>query len=141
VSSGTRTILSATLAGLLAGCRAAAPPDETNGMTAEERAYLGEIEISEATVSAAQNFLGDMVISLDANITNRGSRPVRQVELELTFVDPWGQVVLEEKGWPVSRRAPALAAGETRSFQLAFENMPVEWNQAPPRVAVRRVEF
>jgi hypothetical protein len=63
------------------------------------------------------------------------------VELELTFRDPWGQVVLKEKGWPVSRRTTALAAGETRSFQLAFENMPVEWNQAPPRVAVRRVEF
>lgn len=110
-------------------------------MREEERAYLSQIEITDAKVSAVENFLGDMVIYLDANITNRGSRPVRQVELEVSFLDPWGQVVLLEKGWPVSRRAPPLAAGETHPFQLAFENMPVEWNQAPPKIVARRVEF
>jgi hypothetical protein len=110
-------------------------------LTEEQRAYLSQIEISDPEMSAAENFLGDTVIYLDARIANRGDRAVRAVELEMTFVDPWGQVVLKETGWPVHRRVPPLAPGETRPFQVAFERMPFEWNQAPPKIAVRRVEF
>lgn len=125
----------------LSACKATPPSAERVELTEEQRAYLNQIEVSDPKMSAAQNFLGDTVIYLDAQITNRGDRAVRVVEIEMTFVDPWGQVVLKETGWPVQRRLPPLAPGETRPFQLAFERVPFEWNQAPPKIAVRRVDF
>jgi hypothetical protein len=66
---------------------------------------------------------------------------VKQIELELVFVDTLYQVVLRETARPVTLRTPPLKPGETRAFQVPFEHMPFEWNQAPPRITPVSVEF
>jgi hypothetical protein len=103
-------------------------------LTAEEKAYLQHIEITEAKVSAATNFLGDMVTYMDAKVTNTGARPVRQVDLRLEFSDMLNQVVLRETAHPITARMPPLKPGETRAIRVTFEKMPAEWNQAPPTI-------
>lgn len=107
----------------------------------EQRAYLQQIVVSGPRMSAADNFLGHTVTYLDAQITNKGTRVVSQVQLEMEFVDMLGQVVLRETNWPVNLRTPALKPGETRAFQVSFEHMPLEWNQAPPSIRVKLVIF
>ena len=107
----------------------------------EQKAYLPQIVVSDARMSAAENFLGHTVTYLDAKVTNKGAKPVRQLELELTFVDTLGQVVLRETARPVTSRMLPLKPGETRAIQVSFEHMPIDWNQAPPTIRVRSVEF
>ncbi len=92
-------------------------------------------------MSAAENFLGDTITFFDAKITNQGSKTVREVELRLEFVDTLGQVVLRETAHPVRSRTLPLGPGKTRSFQVSFDHMPADWNQAPPRVTVTHVSF
>ena len=103
-------------------------------LTAEERAYLQHIVISDARVSAATNFLGDMVTYVDAKMTNTGMKPVRELDVRLEFSDMLNQVVLRETTHPLTPRMPPLAPGETRAFRTTFERMPAEWNQAPPSI-------
>lgn len=107
----------------------------------EEENYLRALALSDARMSAAQNFLGDQVVSLDARVTNRGSRPVSRLEIQLEFHDGLKQVVLREKAHPVNPRTRPLKPGESRPFRVTFEHMPVEWDRLPPTMAATRVEF
>jgi len=119
--------------------RPEAPPAPV--LDAEQRAYLSQILISDARMSAAENFLGHTMIYLDGQVTNRGNRIVRQVEIQMEFVDTLNQVVLRESASPLNPRMAALKPGETRAFQVPFEHMPLEWNQAAPTIAVKSVLF
>lgn len=118
-----------------------ARPQPRTALTAEERVYLRHIEITEANVSAATNFLGDMVTYLDAKVTNTGARSVRQLDLRLEFSDMLNQVVLREIAHPITARMPPLKPGETRAFRVTFEKMPAEWNQAPPTITPVGLHF
>lgn len=120
------------------GSPPAAPPPV---LTGDAKAYLPEIEVTEAKMSAARNFLGDTVTYLDARVTNKGTKLVRRLDLELEFVDTLNQVVLRDAAHPISTRMPPLQPGETRAFRVSFEHMPIDWNQAPPAITPRYVGF
>lgn len=92
-------------------------------------------------MSAAQNFLGNMVTYLDAQITNAGAKTVRQVELKLEFLDTLNQVVLREMAHPITPRTPPLKPHESRHLHLTFEHMPADWNQGPPNISSTYVRF
>jgi len=106
-----------------------------------QKAYLPSIEIGGLHMSAANNFLGDTVTYLDGTVTNKGSRAVRDLEVELNFVDTLDQVVLRETAHPLAGRGKPLQPGETYPFRVTFEHMPVDWNQAPPNAKAVYVEF
>jgi hypothetical protein len=117
------------------------PSEGPEALSAEQKAYLQQIVVSDARMSAAENFLGHTVTYLDAQVANKGTKAVRQLELELVFVDMLNQVVLRETARPVTLRGPALQPGQTRAFQVSFEHMPADWNQAPPTITPKLVQF
>ena len=137
-AAGLAIVIAALLLYWLGISRRSEPP---SALAEEQRAYLPQIVVSGPRMSAADNFLGHTVTYLDAQITNKGTRVVSQVQLEMEFVDILGQVVLRETNQPVSPPTPALKTGETRDFQVSFEHMPLEWNQAPPQIRVKSVSF
>jgi len=92
-------------------------------------------------MSAAQNFLGDSVTYLDARVTNKGTKTVRRLDVDLTFVDTLNQVVLRERAHPVTPRTQPLKPGESKAFRISFERMPVDWNQAAPSMVPVYVEY
>jgi hypothetical protein len=110
-------------------------------LTEEQKAYLPQLEFADAHMSAAENFLGDSVTYLDARVTNKGTKTVRRLDVDLTFVDTLNQVVLRERAHPVSPHTQPLRAGEARAFRMSFERMPAEWNQAVPSMVPVYVEF
>jgi len=110
-------------------------------LTEEQKAYFPQLEFSDARMSAAENFLGNSVTYLDARVTNKGTKTVRRVEVDLTFVDMLNQVVLRERAYPVTARTPPLKPGEGKAFRVTFEHMPVDWNQAPPSIVPVYVQF
>ena len=110
-------------------------------LTAEAKAYFPEIVVSDERMSAAENFLGGTVAYLDARVTNKGTRVVRRLDLQLEFFDTLNQVVLREMAYPIAPRTPSLKAGETRSFRVSFDHLPADWNQAAPAVTVKSLSF
>lgn len=107
----------------------------------EQKVYLPLLEFTDARMSAAENFLGDRVTYLEARVTNRGTRVVRRLVVELKFADMLNQVVLREAARPVTERTPPLQPGETRAFRVPLEHMPADWNQAPPAITPTFVQF
>jgi hypothetical protein len=121
--------------------QAASPSARRPPPTAEATAYMPSLEFTDLRMSAAVNFLGDTVTYLDGNVTNKGTRAVRRLEVELNFVDPFRQLVLRETAHPLAGRAKPLQPGETTAFRVTFEHMPADWNQAPPIVKPVYLEF
>ena len=109
--------------------------------TEEQKAYFPQLEVTDVHMSAAENFLGASVTYLDARVTNRGTKTVRRLGFDLTFVDTLNQVVLRERAHPVTQRTPPLKPGESRSFRVTFEHMPADWNQAAPTMTPVYVRF
>ena len=110
-------------------------------VTQEQKEYLAHIQFSGAKMSAATNFLGQRVIYLDAQVSNKGPRAVKQVEAKMDFTDLLGQVIFREQAGIFPPAMLPLKSGETRDFQLFFDNVPSVWNQAPPRITVTSVQF
>lgn len=117
------------------------PEGQRTSLTEEHKAYLPALELTDVRMSAAENFLGTSVTYLDARVTNKGTRLVRHLDLQLEFVDMLHQVVLRETAHPITDRTSPLKPGETRAFQVTFEHMPMDWNQAPPRITPMFVQF
>jgi hypothetical protein len=109
--------------------------------TEEQKAYFRQLEFTDVHMSAAENFLGASLIYLDARVTNKGTKTVRRLDLDLTFVDTLNQVVLRERAYPVTRRRPPLKPGESRAFRVIFEHMPADWNQAAPTMTPVYLQF
>jgi hypothetical protein len=109
--------------------------------TEEEKAYVTQLEVTDVRMSAAENFLGASVTYLDARVTNKGTKTVRRLGFDLTFVDTLNQVVLRERARPVTQRTPPLKPGESRAFRVTFEHMPADWNQAAPSIVPAYVQF
>jgi len=121
--------------------RPSSESSRASNLGAEQKAYFASLEFSELHMSAAENFLGNTVTYLDAQVTNRGTKTVRSLDVELNFVDTLQQVVLRETAHPLTSRLTPLKPGETRAFRVTFEHMPVDWNQAPPAIRPVYVEF
>lgn len=110
-------------------------------MTPAENNYINEIEATNVEMSEASNFLGDTVYYLDGSLVNKGSRTVREVDLAMNFMDPFGEAVLYKTTHPVTPQVAPLKPGETRPLHLAFEKLPDTWNQGPPVITVSYVSF
>jgi hypothetical protein len=107
-------------------------PEVRPSLSAEARSYLAQISITDARMSAAETPLGTTETYLDAHVVNRGSRTVRELDLQLAFEDTMKQVVLQQVSSPVTENTTPLKPGEVRSLHVTFDHMPVEWNQGPP---------
>jgi hypothetical protein len=110
-------------------------------MTAAENAYLSEIEVTDPKMSTASNFLGDKVYYLDGHLVNKGPRTVRELDLSLSFMDPFGEVVLRRTERPITHQTAPLGPGGAQQLHLIFEQLPDEWNQGPPVITPAYASF
>jgi len=137
----------AALLGLLVGAyallRRAAPSGRSSeaAMSPEEQAYLSQIEIDGARMSAAKNYIGDTMIYLDARVSNSGPRTIRELALALEFVNTENQIVFRSTARPIRSDARPLEPHASRPFQVPFENLPEDWNRAAPAIKPVTVRF
>jgi hypothetical protein len=117
------------------------PVELHRAMTPAEKAYLAKLEVTNARMSTATNGIGSNLYYLDAQISNKGTESVRGVDLNLRFMDPFGDVVSRQTVHAVTSATPPLKPGETRPLHFVFERLPDAWNQGPPTIAVSYVSF
>jgi hypothetical protein len=101
-----------------------------------EQAYAQQIQFLEPKVARAANFLNQEVTFVFGTVLNNGPRPIRQIEVTLEFHDVFNQVVLRDKQRLFSPTAVPLAPHDRRDFQLGYETLPVQWNQAYPTIHI-----
>ncbi|MDP2999667.1 MAG: FxLYD domain-containing protein [Bryobacterales bacterium] len=110
-------------------------------ITPEAKAYVRNLRLAEVEMKAAESFMRQAVVEITGKIGNAGERPLKQVDLNCVFYDPYGQLVLRERVSIVKPRSGPLNPGQTRSFRLAFDNIPQSWNQALPQLVIAGIQF
>jgi hypothetical protein len=134
--------LAAGLAGFLYLDRAAKqPPPAPPPLTAEARAYVRYLKLSDVQMKAHESYLKQSVVEITGNIENAGGRKLDLVEITCVFYDAYGQVVLRERVPIVSKRTGGVAPGETKAFRLPFDSIPESWNQMMPQLVIARIDF
>jgi len=110
-------------------------------LTGDARAYVRNLKLSEVDMKAHESYLKQSVVEITGKIGNQGNRVLKLVEINCVFTDAYGQVVLRERVPIVSPKAGNLAPGDTKSFRLAFDNIPESWNQALPQLVIAQIVF
>jgi hypothetical protein len=123
--------------------RWAGPETKAPVLTDDARAYVrsGALALSGVEMQAKENFARQMLVEITGRITNTGDRPVKLIEINCVFHDPYGTVVLRERLPIVGARGGGLKPGETRSFRLPFDSIPENWNQAMPDLVIAQIQF
>ena len=135
-------VLAAGLAGFLYLDRVAKrPPPPPPPLTAEARAYVRSLKLSDVQMNAHESYLKQSVVEITGNIENAGDRKLALVEITCVFYDAYGQVVLRERVAIVSQKIGGVAPGETKAFRLPFDNIPESWNQMLPQLVIARIDF
>ena len=115
--------------------------------------YAANLKLSNAKMSAAENFVGATVTYLDGTVTNAGDKTVTHAMVRVNFKDSLGQLVqgedvplhvLQTSGpYPdaVDLSASPLAPGQSKPFRLTFEHATADWNHEYPELQVTDVSL
>jgi hypothetical protein len=119
------------------------PPPALAPLTGEAREYVRNhnLKLANVEMKAHESYLKQSVVEITGTIQNAGDRKVKSVEIYCVFYDGAGQVVLRQRGHIVSPANGGAATGETKSFRLAFDNIPESWNQATPDLVIAAIDF
>lgn len=127
----------------------------TGRKTAQVNPYVARLQVSNAKVSAAENYVGGTVTYLDFTITNTGEKALTGADVNLTFKSPEGQVVqtvtlplhvlVENQlgGYPDlmdMERAP-IGPGQSKNVRVTIEHVSPDWNQAPPGIELEDLKL
>ena len=110
-------------------------------LTQEATAYLEHLQLSDVDMQAAENYLGHTIVNITGKITNHGPRTLQLVEINCVFRDFSGQVAFRERVAIVGRKTGPVPTGQTRSFELSFDNVPAAWNQTLPDLVISQILF
>ena len=97
--------------------------------SAEAKAYLKYLELSDVSMTATENFMKQRVVEVQGKIANKGARPISSAEVYCLFSGIDGHEVHRERAMLVADGRAALGAGESRPFRLPFDALPDGWNQ------------
>jgi hypothetical protein len=109
-------------------------------LTQEAKDYLPNLNLSEVGIQAAESYINSSLVEILGKITNAGNRGVKLVQVKCIFRNVYGQEIRRELATIVGK-AGVLNHGETKSFRLAFENLPAGWNQAIPDLVIAQIQF
>jgi hypothetical protein len=137
-------VVAAAVVGMLVAwllVRGGPPQQKEPVATAEARAYIHQLKLTEVSMDAHENFAKQMLVEITGKIANAGNRPVKLVELNCVFYDPYGRVVLRQRTPIVGAKMGGLKPGQTKNFRMAFDTLPESWNQAMPQLVIAQIIF
>jgi hypothetical protein len=117
--------------------RPVAPVSDEGAASAEAKAYLHNLQLSDVNMTAAENLMQQQVVEVQGHISNHGTRKLALVEVYCLFYGVDGKELYRERIAIVRGLGPQ----ETRAFRLPFDNLPEGWNQAMPRLAIAKISF
>jgi hypothetical protein len=117
--------------------------------------YVSQLQISNAKVSAAENYVGGTVTYLDADITNTGDKTLVGADMNLVFKNTMNEIVQKETlplhvlvenqmgGYPdlVDMSRSPITPGHTKSVRMTLEHISADWDQAPPQMQLANLKL
>ncbi len=131
----------AAVAGLLVYVQQAGQGSTEVVLTDEARAYLPNLDLSNVNMEANEDALGQTLLEITGEITNLGQRTLTVVEANCVFRNIDRVEIVRQRSAFVHSRTGTLEPGETQSFRMAFDNVPLDWNQILPDLYIAQIQF
>ena len=110
--------------------------------TEKDPARLAEfIELTHLGILTSTNFLGHRVYTVTASLKNVSDKPIRLIEVNLTFLDYNKKTIHEEVRTAYDVRNSPFDAGSEYRMEIPFENPPSNWNYHVPDTQVVTVAY
>jgi hypothetical protein len=101
-----------------------------------DQSYAADVKFENLRMSRFANILHQQVTYVMGDIYNAGNRTIGDLQINMEFRDVEGKVVYQETLRPLEPNPVPIRPGERRSFQLAFDQIPSDWNEANPTIRV-----
>jgi hypothetical protein len=115
--------------------------DSETVLTDVARAYLPSLDLNNVAMEARDDALGQTLLEITGEITNLGESEVVVVEANCVFRDVDGTELERQRSAFVSERTGGLSPGETQTFRMAFDSVPLGWNQVMPDLFIAQIQF
>jgi len=118
-----------------------AKSSEDEPASPEAKAYVSNLALSNVSMRATDNFMKQQVVEIQGNIANKGSRPLKAVDVYCLFYGIDGHEIYRERLPIVQSKGSPLKPNETRPFRLPFDSLPDGWNQTMPKMVIAQIAF
>ena len=125
---------------LMISCQDLSTSQTLPGEVVDEKAYRTQVVLSGLGLAKGENFLGDNIFYVEGIITNNGMQTIKRIDLTFLFKNSVNQIVLQETRKALQYRGKrGLPPNNKANFQVAFENLPEDWNYVIPEVQISRI--
>ena len=121
------------------GPKPAPPPPPV--LTPEAKAYVPNLQFSNVHIQAAESMVNQRLVEILGDISNKGDRNIKLAEVTCIFSDYAGKELQRERVALVGQTTGPLAAGATKPFRLAFDDLAEGWNQSYPTFVIAQIQF
>ena len=109
--------------------------------SAEAKAYVSNLRLSDVNMHATENFMKQQVVEIEGKIANDGPRALKSVDVFCLFFGIDGREIHRERVPIVKPAGSPLKPKEERRFRLPFDTLPDGWNEAMPRMVIANISF
>jgi hypothetical protein len=139
--AGSVVVVALIVAGVYLSRSPAGTPSSEPSASADAKAYLPKLHLSDVSMKATENFMKQQVVEIEGKVSNNGSRSLQSLDIYCLFSGFDGREVYRERVPVLQAKSTPLKPGETRSFRLPFDSLPDTWNQALPRMVIAQITF
>jgi hypothetical protein len=118
-----------------------APPDEppipADITTIKERDKIDQtVQLTHLSILTSTNYLGHRIYTVTATLKNVSDKPIRLMDVKLTFFDYTKKMIREEEHPALDPKHTPVAPGAEYPLAVSFENPPQNWNYHVPDTQV-----
>jgi len=99
------------------------------------------VELSRLGILTSTNYLNQKVYIVRATLKNISAKPVRLIDVRMTWVDYEKKTIKEEVRTAFEPKQRPLEPGTEYRVELAFENPPKAWNYRVPDTKVVKIAY
>ncbi len=110
-------------------------------LTPEARAYLPNLKLSDIEPQTSESYIQKSLFEIMGKLTNSGPKTVRAVRVTCVFHNYGGKEIKRELVSVADPRTGALPPNATKSFRLAFDDIPDDWDHQMPNFVIAQIVF
>ena len=100
------------------------------------------IKLTHLSIATSDTYAGNIRIrNITGVLTNISDKPVRKIDLKMTFTDYDGKTIQESTHTAFDPRHKPLDPGDQYRFEVNFENLPKSWNYHVPKTEIVKVGY
>jgi hypothetical protein len=110
--------------------------------SADPAAIQSAVQLTHLSIATSDTYAGNIRIrNITGTLTNISNKPVRKIDLKMTFTDYDGNTIQESTHTAFDPRHKPLDPGDQYRFEVNFENLPKSWNYHVPKTQIVKVGF